>query len=429
MHHDPHGLLGPHRDGASLVIRAWQPGADAVTLVLGDGRERAMRRVEQHGLFTARLRRTTVPGYRFDVARDGRFGAPGRRPLRVRSDLGALDLHLIGEGRHRRLWERARRPPARARRGAGRRVRGLGAQGARGRASSATSTAGTGALTRCADGRLGRLGAVRARRRRGRAVQVRDPRRRRPGRAEGRPDGAPGRACRPRRRRSSTRRALRVERRRVDGGPPRAPAASREPMSIYEVHLGSWRATRRGHRSLTYRSFADGWPTTCGGLGFTHVELMPVIEHPFGGSWGYQVTGYFAPTRRFGTPDDLRYLIDRLHQRRHRRDPRLGAGPLPEGRLGLAPFDGTRALRARRSAPGRAPGLGHADLQLRPHRGAELPDRQRALLAGGVPRRRPAGRRRRLDALPRLLAQGRASGCRTGTAAARTWRRSRSCAS
>ncbi|MEO7121679.1 MAG: 1,4-alpha-glucan branching protein GlgB, partial [Lacisediminihabitans sp.] len=80
------------------------------------------------------------------------------------------------------------------------------------------------------------------------------------------------------------------------------------PMSIYEMHLGSWRP------GLSYREVADQLIDYLTDLAFTHVEFMPLAEHPFGGSWGYQVTGYYAPTSRFGHPDDLRYLIDRLHQ-------------------------------------------------------------------------------------------------------------------
>jgi 1,4-alpha-glucan branching enzyme len=86
------------------------------------------------------------------------------------------------------------------------------------------------------------------------------------------------------------------------------------PWSIYEVHLGSWRRVPEDDgRSLTYRELAQWLPAHVRELGFTHVELMPVAEHPFYGSWGYQCTGYFAPTARYGTPDDLRYLIDELH--------------------------------------------------------------------------------------------------------------------
>jgi 1,4-alpha-glucan branching enzyme len=91
-----------------------------------------------------------------------------------------------------------------------------------------------------------------------------------------------------------------------------APAA---PVSIYELHLGSWRRDyTHGGRSLSYRELAEQLPTYVRNLGFTHVELLPVTEHPFFGSWGYQVTGYFAPSSRFGTPQDFMYLVDRLHQ-------------------------------------------------------------------------------------------------------------------
>ncbi len=88
------------------------------------------------------------------------------------------------------------------------------------------------------------------------------------------------------------------------------------PISIYEVHLGSWkRVPEENSRSLTYRELARELPDYVAHLGFTHVELMPVMEHPFYGSWGYEVTGYFAPTHRFGTDEDLMLLIDALHAR------------------------------------------------------------------------------------------------------------------
>ena len=87
------------------------------------------------------------------------------------------------------------------------------------------------------------------------------------------------------------------------------------PMSVYEVHLGSWRRVpEEGNRSLSYQELATQLADHVKALGFTHVELMPVMEHPFFGSWGYQCTGYFAPTSRYGTPQDFMHLVDALHR-------------------------------------------------------------------------------------------------------------------
>ena len=114
------------------------------------------------------------------------------------------------------------------------------------------------------------------------------------------------------------------------------------PLSVYEVHLGSWqRVPEERGRPLTYRELAPRLASYVKEVGFTHVELLPVMEHPFYGSWGYQVTGYYAPTSRYGTPQDFMYLVDHLHQN--------GIGVLldwvpshfPSNEYGLVYFDGT----------------------------------------------------------------------------------------
>jgi 1,4-alpha-glucan branching enzyme len=128
------------------------------------------------------------------------------------------------------------------------------------------------------------------------------------------------------------------------------------PLSIYEVHLGSWRRVpEEGNRWLTYRELAPRLTEYVRHMGFTHVEFLPISEHPFDGSWGYQPVGYFAPTSRFGTPDDFMFLIDTLHQH--------GIGVIldwvpahfPRDEHGLGYFDGTHLYE-------------HADPRQREHR-------------------------------------------------------------
>ena len=192
-------------------------------------------------------------------------------------------------------------------------------------------------------------------------------------------------------------------------------------MSTYEVHLGSWR------QGLSYRELAEQLVGHVQYLGFTHVELMPVAEHPFGGSWGYQVSSYFAPTSRFGNPDDFRYLVDTAAPGRHRRHRRLGARALPQGRLGAGPLRRHRALRAPRPAPRRAARTG-----------------ARSCSTSAAPRCATSWWRTRSTGSRSSTSTGcastrwprcststtrarRASGCRTSTAAGRTSRRCRSC--
>jgi 1,4-alpha-glucan branching enzyme len=128
------------------------------------------------------------------------------------------------------------------------------------------------------------------------------------------------------------------------------------PISVYELHVGSWRRVlEEGNRSLSYRELAVELAEYVRDLGFTHVELLPVMEHPFYGSWGYQTTGYFAPTGRYGTPQDFMFLVDALHQ--------AGVGVVldwvpshfPADEYALATFDGTHLFEHADPREGRHP--------------------------------------------------------------------------
>jgi 1,4-alpha-glucan branching enzyme len=329
-HHDPHRLLGPHAAGDRLTIRAWQPGATAVSVVT-EQRTLPMERIGAD-LWAVVLRRRRVPSYRFAVERSDGIELLDD-PYRFPPSVGELDLHLIGEGRHLRLWEALGARPAE--------VAGVTGVAFAVWAPSATGAAVFGDFngwdtTRHPMRSLGSSGVW--------ELFV-------PGVARGQlykfairaADGTVSLRADPLARRAETppATASRVERSDylwgdavwLDGRGERQSVQA--PISVYEVHLGSWR------RGLDYRRLAEELPAYVAGLGFTHVELMPVMQHPFAGSWGYQVSGYYAPDSRLGSPDDLRHLIDHLH--------RAGIGVLldwvpghfPRDEFALARFDGS----------------------------------------------------------------------------------------
>ncbi|GGY87723.1 1,4-alpha-glucan branching enzyme [Streptomyces poonensis] len=329
-HHDPHSVLGAHPAPGGVVFRAFRPYALGVTVVTDE--LRAELHDDGDGFFSAVLPLTAVPeSYRLLIAYEGTV-QDTEDAYRFLPAIGEFDLHLIGEGRHERLWEALGARPM-VHQGVTGTAFTVWAPNARGVRLAGTFNFwdGTGFPMRS----LGSSGVW--------ELFV-------PSIDEGelykfeivRPDGTTTLRADPMARRteappntSSVVHASRHEWGDAEWLAHRADRPAHEaPFSVYEVHLPSWRP------GLTYRQLAEQLPAYVKDLGFTHVELMPVAEHPFGGSWGYQVTGFYAPTARLGTPDDFKYLIDALH--------RAGIGVImdwvpahfPKDDWALAEFDG-----------------------------------------------------------------------------------------
>ncbi|MGC8626698.1 MAG: 1,4-alpha-glucan branching protein GlgB [Acidimicrobiales bacterium] len=342
-HHDPHSLLGRH----GALVRALRPGATAMYILVGvqSPAEEPLQRVAMHQVHPAGLWEgpldPSAAGYRLEACYGG-AAPPGfvyDDPYRHWPTLGELDLHLFNEGRHRRLWEvmgahpRAHEgvegtafavwaPNATALRVVGDwnfwdgRVHPMRVLGSSGVWELFVPGVGPGALYKyevvTSDGRL---------------VLKADPF----AFATEVPPGTASVVPAPAQHRWQDDEWMSKR----SAGDPYA-----RPMSIYELHLGSWRY-HDGERPLSYLELAEQLPAYVSDMGFTHVEFLPVAEHPFAGSWGYQVSAYYAPTARFGSPDDLRALIDALHSRD------IGViidwvpAHFPRDDFALARFDGT----------------------------------------------------------------------------------------
>lgn len=333
-YHSPHSVLGAHVHDGAVTIRTVRHLADAVQVVTADGVFDAEH--EQDGVWVAVLPTSSIPDYRLRVTY-GDQTADVDDPYRYLPTLGEMDIYLIREGRHETLWtvlgSRVREysgqlgevtgvsfavwaPNAQAVRvvgdfnywdGTGSAMRSLGDSGVWELFIPGVEVGARYKYEICGPD--------------GSWMQKADPM----ARATEIPPATASVVtdqfhewC------DDEWMEARAKSNPQDG-----------PMSIYELHVGSWK------QGLGYRGLAEELIPYLKEMGFTHVELMPVAEHPFGGSWGYQVTSYYAPTSRFGTPDDFRYLVDQLHQ--------AGIGVIldwvpahfPKDSWALARFDGT----------------------------------------------------------------------------------------
>ncbi|MEU4343242.1 1,4-alpha-glucan branching protein GlgB [Nocardia sp. NPDC023852] len=334
-HTDPHTVLGAHPHPDGTAVRALRPHAETVSVRVG-GVDHPLKPLG-HGVFAAVVPYPDLMDYRIVSTYPGGQTVLGADGYRFLPTVGELDLHLIGAGRHERLWEVLGAHP--------RRYTTL--DGAVQGTSFAVWAPNARGVTVIGDfdGWSGNTAPMRSLGSSG-IWEVFLPGVEPGTKYKYRVHGADGRTVD-----HADPMAFATE-------PPPATASvvteshyiwhdhawldqrastdpTSAPMSVYEVHLGSWRP------GLCYREIADQLAEYVREAGFTHIELLPIAEHPFGGSWGYQVTSYYAPTARFGSPDDFRAFVDRMHA--------AGIGVLldwvpahfPRDEWALARFDGT----------------------------------------------------------------------------------------
>ena len=338
-HHAPHDVLGAHPVDGGVAVRVWRPEARAVR-VHPEGLPPVELAHRASALFEGVVEGAGMPlRYEVEVEYDT-HSVHGPDPYAFTPTIGELDLHLVGEGRHEALWERLG--------GRVREIDGIAGTAFAVWAPSARSVSVVGDW----NGWDGRVHPMRALGSSGvwelfvpgvgpgghYKFEIRG--------ADGvlrlKADPVAAAAETPPRTASVVFESAHEWR---DAGWREARAARRphaEPVSIYEVHLPSWRLNPlEDNRPLTFVELGEELGNYVAEMGFTHVELLPVMAHPFSGSWGYQVTSYFAPSPVQGSPDDLREMIDRLHER--------GIGVImdwvpahfPRDAHGLAYFDGT----------------------------------------------------------------------------------------
>ena len=339
-HIDPHALLGMHPQGEGVLVRVFRPDASAVSILLEGGEERLLAPTHPSGLFEIFLAdKKEIPPYQVKVSYPGKKVFTYWDPYAFWPTLGEMDIYLLGEGNHQKLHEKM---GAHFREWQG--VKGFSfvvwAPSAKGVSVVGDFNGWDGRLhpMRCLGGSgiweifIPELSAgmnykFEIRTESGRLLKA-DP-------YAFATEKPPLTASVVHQTKYEFKDQAWMEARRQKD-------ILRQPLSIYEIHLESWRQVpEEGNRPLTYREMAHQLAEYVLEMGFTHVEFMPVMEHPFGGSWGYQVSSYFAPTARFGKPDDFKYLVDFLHQQ--------GIGVIldwvpahfPKDEFALGRFDGT----------------------------------------------------------------------------------------
>jgi 1,4-alpha-glucan branching enzyme len=338
-HYDPHRLLGRHPVDGATVVRTWRPGAISARVLPEAGDPVELTLSDPAGLFEGSVA-GQVDRYRVQVSFPDGHDLTYHDAYSFPPTLGELDLHLVGEGRHEDLDRLLGAHP--------RELDGVQGTAFAVWAPGARSVSVVGDF----NGWDGRLYPMRSMGSSGvweifvpgvePGARYKFEVRNGDGSLALKADPLAFATEVPPQTASVVARSEHVW---ADGPWIEARRASRpheQPLSVYEVHLPSWRLNPiENNRPLSYAELAEELSDYALDLGFTHVELMPVMEHPFSGSWGYQVSSYFAPTARLGTPDDFRRFVDRMHER--------GVGVLldwvpahfPKDAWALARFDGT----------------------------------------------------------------------------------------